>query len=35
MSDAPYGQPNYGKPFHVIEYNPANNSYMMHRPSYY
>jgi hypothetical protein len=29
-NDAPQGHSNYGKPFHVIEYNPANNSYMAH-----
>jgi hypothetical protein len=28
--DAPRGHPNYGKDFHVIEYNPANNSWMEH-----
>jgi len=31
ISDAPQGNPNYGKPFHVVEYNPANKTYMMHR----
>jgi hypothetical protein len=31
ISDAPIGHPNYGKPFHVTEYNPANESYMIHR----
>jgi hypothetical protein len=31
ISDAPIGNANYGKPYHVIEYNSANNSYMMHR----
>ncbi len=29
-NDAPHSHPNYGKPFHVIEYNPCNNSYMAH-----
>lgn len=29
-NDAPSGHPNYGKSFHVIEYNPANNSFMGH-----
>jgi hypothetical protein len=29
-NDAPIGHGNYGKSFHVIEYNPANNSYMAH-----
>lgn len=28
--DAPQGHPNYGKNFHVIEYNPANDSFMEH-----
>ncbi|BCS82492.1 hypothetical protein QLL95_gp0360 [Cotonvirus japonicus] len=30
MSDAPIGHPNHGKDFHVIEYNPCNESWMMH-----
>ena len=30
--DAPIGDPNHGKFFHVIEFNPANNSYMAHDP---
>jgi hypothetical protein len=29
-NDAPIGNHNYGKPFHVIEFNPSNNSYMAH-----
>lgn len=33
--DAPKGHPNYGKPFHVIEFNPVNKTYMMHRPGVY
>lgn len=32
VSDAPTGHPNYGKPFHVIEHNPCNGSFMIHRP---
>lgn len=28
--DAPIGHPNYGKDYHVVEYNPANNTYMAH-----
>ena len=31
ISDAPIGHRNHDKPFHVIEYNPVNKSYMMHR----
>ena len=31
--DAPAYHPNYGKDFHVVEYNPANGSYMAHRAS--
>jgi hypothetical protein len=30
ISDAPFGHSNYGRPFHVIEFNPLNNSYMTH-----
>lgn len=30
ICDAPIGNKNYGKPFHVIEYNPANHTYMTH-----
>lgn len=30
MTDAPMGNPNYGKPFHVVEYNPCNDTYMAH-----
>lgn len=33
-TDAPKGYPNYGTNYHVIEYNPANNSYMAHDPYY-
>lgn len=29
-NDAPVGHPNYGQPFHVIEYNPCNGSAMTH-----
>ena len=29
--DAPKEHPNYGKNFHVIEKNPVNGEYMMHR----
>lgn len=29
-TDAPITHPNYGKTFHVIEYNPANGSHMVH-----
>ena len=28
--DAPAGHPNYGKDYHAVIYNPANNSYMAH-----
>ena len=31
--DAPKSHPNYGKDFHVVEYNPVNSSYMVHRTS--
>lgn len=31
-SDAPLGHPRHDKPFHVIEFNPANGSYMAHDP---
>lgn len=31
ICDAPKSSPNYGKPFHVVEYNPANNTFMAHR----
>jgi len=31
-TDAPVGHPNYGTNYHVIEYNPANKSYMAHDP---
>ena len=35
-NDAPPGHHNYNKNFHVIEYNPCNNSYMAHgQQSYY
>ena len=30
ISDAPIGHPNYGKDFHVVEYNEVNGSYMAH-----
>lgn len=30
ISDAPPGHPNHGKPFHVVEYNPANQTFMVH-----
>jgi hypothetical protein len=30
ISDAPKSNPNYGKPFHVIEHNPVNNTFMAH-----
>lgn len=30
ISDAPVGHSNYKKPFHVIEYNPVNRSFMTH-----
>lgn len=30
ISDAPVGHPNHGKPFHVVEHNPVNKSYMIH-----
>jgi len=30
ISDAPPGNKNYGKPYHVVEYNPCNDSYMAH-----
>lgn len=30
MTDAPIGHPNYSKPFHVVEYNPVNQTFMMH-----
>lgn len=29
-TDAPIGHPNHGKPFHVIEFNPVNKTYMAH-----
>lgn len=29
--DAPEGHANFGKDFHVVEYNEANNSYMAHQ----
>lgn len=29
--DAPIGNPNYGKNFHVVEFNPVNRSFMAHR----
>ena len=32
-NDAPKNHPNYKKNFHVVEYNPANNSYMAHAPT--
>jgi len=31
-NDAPKGHPNYNKSFHVVEFNPVNQSYMAHRP---
>lgn len=34
-NDAPIGHKNYGKPFHVVEYNPANDTYMAHYRGYY
>ena len=30
LTDAPSNHVNHGKNFHVIEYNPANGSYMAH-----
>ncbi len=30
ICDAPESHKNYGKPYHVVEYNPANDSYMAH-----
>jgi hypothetical protein len=30
QSDAPPGNPNHAKPYHVIVLNPANQSYMSH-----
>lgn len=30
MNDAPPSHPNFGNPFHVVEFNPANGSYMAH-----
>lgn len=30
INDAPIGHPNYNKPFHVVEYNPVNQSFMAH-----
>lgn len=30
ICDAPIGHANYGKPFHVIEFNPVNGSLMGH-----
>jgi hypothetical protein len=32
-TDAPFGSPNYDKYFHVIQYNPANGSWMSHNPN--
>lgn len=29
-TDVPFLHPNHGKNYHVIEYNPANTSYMVH-----
>ena len=29
-TDAPIGHPNHGTNFHVVEFNPANNSFMAH-----
>ncbi|AYV75883.1 MAG: hypothetical protein Terrestrivirus3_152 [Terrestrivirus sp.] len=29
-SDAPFGNKNYGMNFHVVEFNPANGSFMAH-----
>ena len=31
-SDAPVGHPFHGVNFHVVEYVPANNSFMVHDP---
>ena len=30
ICDAPPSHPNHGKPFHVIEHNPVNNTWMAH-----
>jgi|SaaInlStandDraft_6_1057023.scaffolds.fasta_scaffold248250_2 hypothetical protein len=32
--DAPVGNARYGMNFHVVEYNPANNTYMAHNRLY-
>jgi len=34
LCDAPPGNPNYGKNYHVIQFNPANNSWMVHNPNF-